>query len=184
MLLLLPAVFLAFSWDYRYIKWLKITKQTNTNPLDLLLITVMLNFSPGVSVNSNPVAIKTIMPFFLLQMALFHFQGSSSLSSRVGKPPWWAPFHRSGCEMELSLEAQALNDLLDVEGTVSGRKGIWSHVLPTMLVTAPASPSTTRPSLSPKPHLLRGTKCPGPQGILQSPCLRKRFTGAITEAGF
>lgn len=84
----MPSCFLGIFMGFdvhKIVKNNKADEKQSSRPS--LLITVMLYFSPGVSGSSNSVAIKIIMPSFLLWMALFHFQGSSSLSGRVGKQP-------------------------------------------------------------------------------------------------
>ena len=129
----------------------------NQSPRPSLLITVMLYFCPGVLASSNPIAIKIIMPFFLLRMALFHFQGSSSLSGRVGEPPRLSPFHRRG-QAGAGYEWFAGrwgHDKWQKENSVPGCQ---HHVLPTMPVAVPASPGATRPIPSPKRSLTSWSK--------------------------
>ena len=77
-----------------------------------LLITIMLYFNPEVLGNSDKngsKAIKIIMPSFLLWIARFRFQGSSSLS--IG----WARSHDYLHFTE--GDVQALNDLRGLQAS-------------------------------------------------------------------
>lgn len=95
---------------YKVVKNNKADEKQSRRPS--LLITIMLYFNPEVLANSNKnglKAIKIIMPSFLLWIARFRFQSSSSLS--VG----WARSHNYLHFTEEDM--QALNDLRGLQAS-------------------------------------------------------------------
>lgn len=95
---------------YKVVKNNKADEKQSRRPS--LLIIIMLYFNPEVLANSNKnglKAIKIIMPSFLLWIARFRFQSSSSLS--VG----WARSHNYLHFTEEDM--QALNDLRGLQAS-------------------------------------------------------------------